>query len=117
MRVTGVAARAYAIPTDLPEADGTLSWDATTIVVATVTDGDQHGLGWTYAGAGVVDIVSDQLTSVVIGSDTAEIPLLAERMARACRNLGRPGVAACAISAVDIALWDLRARQLDIRAG
>ena len=114
MKITDVAARAYTIPTDRPEADGTLSWDATTIVVATVTDGDEQGLGWTYAGAGAVDVINDQLTSVVSGSDTAEIPRLAEQMARACRNIGRPGVAACAISAVDIALWDLRARQLGI---
>jgi L-alanine-DL-glutamate epimerase-like enolase superfamily enzyme len=33
-------------------------------------------------------------------------------MARAVRNIGRPGVAATAISAVDIALWDLKARLL-----
>ena len=35
-------------------------------------------------------------------------------MARACRNQGRPGVVACAISAVDIAAWDLRARLLGV---
>jgi len=36
----------------------------------------------------------------------------AEAMARAVRNVGRPGIAATAISAVDIALWDLKARLL-----
>jgi L-alanine-DL-glutamate epimerase-like enolase superfamily enzyme len=35
-------------------------------------------------------------------------------MLRACRNLGQPGVAGCAISAADIALWDLKARLLDL---
>jgi L-alanine-DL-glutamate epimerase-like enolase superfamily enzyme len=30
------------------------------------------------------------------------------------RNDGRPGIAFCAISAVDLALWDLRARLLDV---
>ena len=114
MRVTDVTASAYTIPTDRPEADGTLAWDATTMVVAIVRDGDVHGLGWTYAGAGAVDVIKDQLTPAVTGGDPAEIPRLAEEMARACRNLGRPGVAACAISAVDIALWDLRARQLGL---
>lgn len=114
MTVTDVAAEVYTIPTDAPEADGTLTWDATTVVVVTVTDGDEQGLGWTYAGAGAADVIKDQLTSVVTGCGTAEIPRLAEQMARACRNIGRPGVAACAISAVDIALWDLRARQLGL---
>ncbi len=114
MSITDVTTRAYTIPTDRPEADGTLAWDSTTVVVVAVSDGDQQGLGWTYASAGAVDVIKDQLTSVVLGSDTAEIPRLAEQMTRACRNIGRPGVAACAISAVDIAMWDLRARQLGV---
>jgi L-alanine-DL-glutamate epimerase-like enolase superfamily enzyme len=114
MPITDVEARAYTIPTDQPEADGTLSWNSTTMVMAIVADGDETGLGWTYAGAGAVNVIHDQLAPTLIGSDTAEIPRLAADMARACRNLGRPGLAACAISAVDIALWDLRARQLNL---
>lgn len=114
MSITGVTARAYSFPTDQPEADGTLAWDATTMVVATVTDGDYQGLGWTYAGTGAVAVITDHLAAVLIGADTTEIPRLADLMARACRNLGRPGLVACAISAVDIALWDLRARQLGL---
>ena len=35
-------------------------------------------------------------------------------MQRAVRNLGREGLAACAISAVDVAFWDLKARLLGI---
>ena len=109
MNVIDVTASAYTVPTDQPEADGTLAWDSTTLVVVNVSDGDEKGLGWTYASAGAVNVIKDQLTSAVTGSGTAEIPRLAEQMARACRNLGRSGVAASAISAVDIALWDLRA--------
>jgi L-alanine-DL-glutamate epimerase-like enolase superfamily enzyme len=40
------------------------------------------------------------------------VPGAAEAMARAVRNIGRPGIAATAISALDIALWDLKARLL-----
>jgi L-alanine-DL-glutamate epimerase-like enolase superfamily enzyme len=112
--ITDVTARAYTIPTDRPEADGTLAWDATTMVVATVSNGDVSGLGWTYAGVGAVDVIKGQLAPVVTGGDTAEIPRLADEMARTCRNVGRPGSAACAISAVDIALWDLRAQQFGL---
>lgn len=114
MTVAAVTASAYTIPTDQPEADGTLAWDSTTMVVATVADGDHEGLGWTYAGPGAVAVIADHLAPVVTGADPSEIPRLAEAMARACRNLGRPGLVACAISAVDIALWDLRARQLGV---
>jgi hypothetical protein len=94
--VTAVRARAYTIPTDQPEGDGTLAWDATTLVVVTVTDGDHYGLGWTYAGAGAVTVINEQLASVITGCDTAEIPKMAEAMTRTCRNLGRPGLVACA---------------------
>ena len=113
MTITEVTARAYKIPTDQPEADGTLTWDATVVVVVTVTDGDHTGLGFTYSDAGATTIVADHLRPIVVGRETTEIPHLAEAMTRAVRNLGRPGLVACAISAVDIALWDLRARQLD----
>jgi L-alanine-DL-glutamate epimerase-like enolase superfamily enzyme len=114
MTVTDLRATAYSVPADQPEADGTLSWDATTMVVVEVGDGDERGVGWTYAGTGAVAVITDHLAPVVTGADTEEIPALAERMARGVRNLGRPGLVACAISAVDIALWDLRARQLGV---
>ncbi|HWG74403.1 MAG TPA: enolase C-terminal domain-like protein [Acidimicrobiales bacterium] len=114
MTVSEVTARAYKVPTDQPEADGTLSWDATVVVVVTVTDGDRTGLGYTYAGVGAATVITEHLKPVVLGGDPAAIPQLAEDMARAVRNLGRPGLVACAISAVDVALWDLRARQLGV---
>jgi L-alanine-DL-glutamate epimerase-like enolase superfamily enzyme len=114
MTITRLSASAYTIPTDDAEADGTLSWDKTTMVVVEVSDGDQNGIGWTYAGTGAVRVIEDHLTSVVVGSEGADLPRTAEAMARAVRNLGRPGLVACAISAVDIALWDLRARSLGI---
>ena len=41
--------RAYTIPTDAPEADGTIAWDSTTMIVVEVQAGDESGLGYTYA--------------------------------------------------------------------
>lgn len=114
MSVTDLIARAYTIPTDRPEADGTIEWNSTTMVVVEITDGDTRGLGWTYGGAGCLDVIRGKLAPVIVGSETSDIPRSADAMARACRNLGRPGIAACAISAVDVALWDLRARQLSL---
>jgi hypothetical protein len=40
---------AYTIPTEEPEADGTLAWDSTTIVVVELVGGGQRGLGYTYS--------------------------------------------------------------------
>ena len=73
-----------------------------------------EGIGWTYAGRSAKSVVDETLASVVVGGDILSVPGQHEAMVRACRNLGRPGLAACAISAVDIALWDLKARSLDL---
>ena len=45
--VDNVSATVYKIPTDAPEADGTLAWSSTTLVVAHVTGGGRTGLGYT----------------------------------------------------------------------
>ncbi len=110
--VEKVSASAYVIPTDAPEADGTLSWDATTMVLATARAGHTTGIGWTYAGAAARSVITGVLAGVVTGRSALDVPGACEAMIRAVRNIGRPGIAATAISAVDIALWDLKARLL-----
>jgi L-alanine-DL-glutamate epimerase-like enolase superfamily enzyme len=108
--VTQVDAAAYRIPTDAPEADGTLAWDATTMVLATVRAGGAEGIGWSYAAAAARQVITDVLAGTVTGRSALDVPGSCEAMIRAVRNIGRPGIAATAISAVDIALWDLKAR-------
>ena len=98
----------------MPEADGTLSWDATTMVLVTARAGGAVGTGWTYAAAAAADVVTDVLAGVVTGRSALDVPAAAEAMARSLRNVGRAGVAAMALSAADIALWDLKARLLGL---
>ena len=107
-------ARAYTVPTDAPEADGTLSWGSTTIVVVTASGGGAHGLGFTYTGAATAGLVGEMLAPAVRGVDALSPAAAWTRMRAAVRNVGYPGVAASAISAVDIALWDLKARLLGV---
>jgi L-alanine-DL-glutamate epimerase-like enolase superfamily enzyme len=102
----------YVIPTDAPEADGTLAWDKTTMVLVTASAGGERGLGWSYASAAAQTVINEVLADVVVGRGAFDIAGTAEAMARQVRNIGRAGVAAMAISAVDIALWDLKARLL-----
>jgi L-alanine-DL-glutamate epimerase-like enolase superfamily enzyme len=105
--VERVGVSAYTIPTDEPESDGTLEWDETTIVVVEITAGGQTGLGYTYGPRAVATLVEDQLSPLLTGSDP--VKTWAE-MGRRLRNAGRPGIGSMAMAAVDIALWDLKAR-------
>ncbi|MGA9309817.1 MAG: enolase C-terminal domain-like protein [Pseudonocardiaceae bacterium] len=105
---------AYAIPTDAPESDGTLAWDSTTMVLVTAHAAGCTGTGYTYAGPAVATVVNSKLAGVVTGQDALTPTASWAAMQHAVRNLGKPGVVAQAISAVDIALWDLQARLLDV---
>jgi L-alanine-DL-glutamate epimerase-like enolase superfamily enzyme len=112
--VSGLSVKAYSIPTDLPESDGTLAWDSTTIVVVEAEAAGETGLGYTYGDRSVAAFVESKLAGVVEGADALSPPGAWTAMQREIRNAGRPGVGAMAISAVDIALWDLKARVLGI---
>lgn len=109
-----VTARAFRIPTDAPEADGTFAWDATTMVVVEISAGGHTGLGYTYGSRALPELVRETLCDVVVGSDAFAIPRIWAGMVGAVRNIGWRGLSACAISAVDVALWDLKARLLDL---
>ncbi|HLY30345.1 MAG TPA: enolase C-terminal domain-like protein [Ktedonobacterales bacterium] len=105
---------AYTIPTDEPESDGTLAWDATTLVLVEAFAGNTQGIGYSYADTSTARLIHDVLASVVIGQNALHVQGAWNAMNHAIRNLGRPGVTAMAISAVDNALWDLKAKLLDL---
>ncbi|HEX7389012.1 MAG TPA: enolase C-terminal domain-like protein [Acidiphilium sp.] len=109
-----VTARACTIPTDRPEADGTLSWTETTLVVVEISANDATGLGYTYADAAIVPLIDTTLAPLLAGQDPMRIGRIGAILWGAARNLGRSGLAACAISALDIALWDLKAKLLGL---
>jgi L-alanine-DL-glutamate epimerase-like enolase superfamily enzyme len=105
----------YRVPTPAPEADGTATWDATQLVVVQPVAGSQVGLGWSYCAApAAARIVTDLLVPAVVGRDALDVPGLWQSMVGAVRNAGRPGLVSMAIAAVDLALWDLKAKLLGL---
>ncbi len=104
----------FTIPTSSPESDGTYEWDSTTMVLVHVHAGGQIGLGYTYADGSTAVLIRDKLAKIVTGLDAFDVNRSWLAMVASIRNLGRPGIASMAISAVDTALWDLKAKLLDI---
>ena len=114
-RVERLEARAYEIPTATDvESDGTLEWGSTTLVVVEARAGGKTGLGYTYSHATAAKLIDSELRERVCGRSALAPDDVWWSMQDSVRNVGRPGIAACAISAVDTALWDLKARILDL---
>jgi L-alanine-DL-glutamate epimerase-like enolase superfamily enzyme len=115
MKIAQIAVSTYRIPTDWPEQDGTYDWESTTLVlVEPQTDSGLRGLGYSYANGATAALIKETLTPVVCGRDVQDVGGSWGAMVRAIRNLGRPGIASMAIAAVDIALWDLKARAVGL---
>jgi len=105
---------ALRIPTDFPESDGTADWDATTAVIVELTSEGQKALGYSYADPAAGHVAEALLRQIVLGKNPLMIPALHLELERKVRNMGRPGLASCAISAIDTALWDLKGRLLNM---
>lgn len=112
LRIHNSRATAYTVPTDAPEADGTFSWEQTTLVLVELEAGDAHGLGYTYSHAVTAPLARDLMEHAVEGADPFTIPAIFKRIRELQRNYGSEGIAATALSAIDIALWDLQAKLL-----
>ncbi len=114
-RIEAVDVSAYQVPTSADEeSDGTLIWDSTTIVVVELRCGEHTGLGYTYCHPSAGQVIESKLADVIKGAD----PLMPQKvwceMQMQSRQMGHAGIAAMAISAVDVALWDLKAKLLGV---
>ena len=114
VQIDGVRAEAFRVPTEQPESDGTYEWDSVTVVVAEADAGGQTGLGYTYTDAAAAAVITGTLAGAVKGGDAMATGAAWWSMVGAIRNLGWPGISATAISAVDVSLWDLKAKLLDV---
>jgi len=105
---------AYKIPTATPEADGTIEWNSTTLVLVEINAADKNGIGYTYANEATAIVIDKVLKKIVVNTNVLDIPLLNAKMIAAIRNDGQTGIAMMAVSAVDNALWDLKAKLFDM---
>jgi L-alanine-DL-glutamate epimerase-like enolase superfamily enzyme len=103
---------AYKIRSIFPQSDGTLEWDSTTIIVVELEVDDAKGIGYSYSHESCVAVIRDVLFPIVQGNGFCAGKSVWNDMNIAVRNLGRNGIPSSGIAAVDVALWDLRAKLL-----
>jgi Mandelate racemase / muconate lactonizing enzyme, N-terminal domain len=113
-KVDQMEVSAFTVPTETPESDGTFTWSETTLVLVRVSACGAAGLGYSFADVATATLIDSHLKSEILGRNALDISEIWTAMVRAIRNLGRPGICSMAISAVDNALWDLKARLLKI---
>ena len=92
------------------------SGGGTDIFIHLKTDEGIEGLGVSQARPplAIRAIVEHELKDLFIGEDPFNIEKLWNDMFWRMRNYGRKGVALQALSAIDVALWDLKAKALDL---
>ena len=78
-----------------------------TLVVEVEDEAGNQGVGVTIGGGPGCQLVEDHLSRFVEGQDPRDVELMWDQMFRATLNYGRKGLPLQAISAVDLALWDL----------
>jgi len=61
--IDSVKAWAFEIPTDRPEADGTIAWDSTTLVLVEVSGGGEVGIGYTCSSAATAGLICCKLAA------------------------------------------------------
>lgn len=79
------------------------------------TDDGLEGLGYTYCvgdigGSAIHALLEDDLAPLLVGADARQIESLWQRMWWHVHFVGRGGLAAFALAALDVALWDLRGK-------
>ncbi|MFE6489387.1 mandelate racemase, partial [Streptomyces sp. NPDC057757] len=72
--VESVHVQVLRFPTDAPEADGTLSWDSTTMVVVEARSGGATGLGYTYGVPATAHAITGLLAGIVTGRPVLDVP-------------------------------------------
>ena len=115
-KITGVKARLFKVPLDEVLVDAKHGAHSHFhLITATITLSDGRiATGYTYnggrGGVATAAVITHDLANLLIGEDASDVEGLYQKMQWHLHYVGRGGIVSFAISAIDIALWDLRAK-------
>ncbi len=88
------------------------------VLVKLGSDNGEEGVGYTYTigvgGSAIKALVDDTIRELLVGQDADRIESLWDTMWWKLHYIGRGGIASFAMSAVDLALWDLRGKSVGL---
>ena len=119
MKVSQVNARILQTPADSPLVLGLPPDNATRefVTVEILTDDGIEGIGVTFFGGALVKALKaavEALAELVVGEDPLRVEAIAAKLRRAAISAGPAGVFTLALSAIDIALWDIKGKALGL---
>ena len=118
-KITDVKARLFNVPLDEVLVDAKHGDHSHFhLITATITlDNGLSGTGYTYNGGrgghATAALITHDLAPFLIGQDATDVEALNDAMLWHMHYVGRGGIVSFAVSAVDIALWDLRGKLRD----
>jgi L-alanine-DL-glutamate epimerase-like enolase superfamily enzyme len=121
MKITGVETYWTQTPFDMggkPKVMGGLNWQTmNTVWLRVRTDAGVDGWGEAFGhgmAAATLTVLDSQLAPAIIGQDARDIAGLRHRLAKAFHIYGRNGAHVFALSALDIALWDIAGKDANL---
>lgn len=119
MKITHVTTRALRAPADNPFVVGIPTGDATReyVTVEVHTDQGIHGIGITLFAGKLIDALKqavDALSALIIGENPLHVEAIAAKLWRAASFSGPGGIFTLALSAIDIALWDIKGKAFSL---
>jgi L-alanine-DL-glutamate epimerase-like enolase superfamily enzyme len=117
MKITHVTTRVLSTPADNPLVVGLPAPTDTRefVTLELGTDDGLLGLGLTFFGGALtpaLKVAVDALARLVVGDDPTQVEAIAAKLRRAAGNAGPGGIFTLALSAIDIACWDLKGKAL-----
>lgn len=116
MKITHVETRVVKLPLEEPLADGPAPKGVTQnfVTLRIGTDQGVEGIGITFFGGAVMSATLksavDALGAAATGEDPLRIEALVDKLRTATAGAGPGGIFTLALSAIDIALWDIRGK-------